>query len=275
MYFSLSENYFVQLLQAIKEHFLAEVAVGDIGEQIRESIAYHEVFHIQIGSLTLPFGDTTVGAWITIVMVFFLAYWMGRRFEKIPRGRQIVTEGFVELFMNLCRNQNMNETQAQQVAPFVGSIAVFLCLTNLSSAFRIVPPAKDPVTPITLAFFTVGYVIFTGIKFVGLKGFWGSLTYPKVALVPFRILDYFIKPISLSLRLFGNIFGAFILMEFIYIIMPAIIPGILGIWFDLADGILQAGVFTYLTVVYIGEIIEGAHHSAEQKSDMGMKTKRA
>ena len=64
------------------------------------------------------------------------------------------------------------------------------------------------------------------IRFVGWKGFWHSLVYPKAMLLPFKILDYLIKPMSLSLRLFGNIFGAFILMEFIYLIIPAILPGV-------------------------------------------------
>ena len=122
-------------------------------------------------------------------------------------------------------------------------------------------------SPVSLALFTVGYVIFTGIRFVGVKGLWGSLTFPMPALLPFKLLDYIIKPISLSLRLFGNIFGAFILMEFVYIIFPAILPGVIGLWFDLADGLLQGVVFAYLTVIYIGEIVEGAAHSEEQKHE--------
>ena len=63
--------------------------------------------------------------------------------------------------------------------------------------------------------------------------------------------------------MFGNIFGSFILMEFIYIIVPAIVPGVVGLWFDLADGILQGVIFAYLTATYVGEVIEGAHMAHE------------
>jgi F-type H+-transporting ATPase subunit a len=102
---------------------------------------------------------------------------------------------------------------------------------------------------------------------VGLKGFWDSLIDPMPAMLPFKILDYLIKPLSLSMRLFGNIFGAFILMEFIYLVVPIIIPGILGIWFDIFDGILQAVIFTYLSTSYIGEILEGAEAAEEKRHE--------
>lgn len=81
----------------------------------------------------------------------------------------------------------------------------------------------------------------------------------------FKILDFIIKPMSLALRLFGNVFGAFILMEFLYILIPAIVPGVFGLWFDIADGLIQAVIFSYLTVLYIGEIVENAEAAKELK----------
>jgi F-type H+-transporting ATPase subunit a len=262
-----AQSYIARLIHAIGNQFLEEIAVADIGEKIRQSIAYHEVFRLHIGSYSFSFSDTTVATWIAMVLIIGFVVWIGRPRRQIPVGRQIISEGIVDLFISLCRHQGMSEKQAGIVAPFVGSMAVFICFTNLTSVFRIIPPARDPVFPITLALLTIIYVLITGIRLVGLKGFWGSLAYPKAALVPFRILDYLIKPISLSLRLFGNVFGAYILMEFIFIILPAILPGILGLWFDIADGILQAGVFSYLTLVYIGEIVEGAKHYEEKKME--------
>jgi F-type H+-transporting ATPase subunit a len=159
----------------------------------------------------------------------------------------------------------MTEAQAEQVVPFVGTIAVFIALTNLSSMLKIAPPAKNPAFPIALALMTIVYVIAVSIHFVGLRGFWLSLIYPRAMMLPFKLLDFLIKPISLSLRLFGNVFGAFILMEFIYLVIPIILPGALGLWFDLADGLLQAVIFTYLTVTYIGEILESAHEAQHER----------
>jgi len=61
------------------------------------------------------------------------------------------------------------------------------------------------------------------------------------------------------------------LMEFIYIIIPVAVPGILGLWFDIIDGVLQAVIFTYLTTTYIGEIIEGGEIAKEKKHERDIK----
>ncbi|MBO4687247.1 MAG: hypothetical protein J5636_01920, partial [Clostridiales bacterium] len=59
----------------------------------------------------------------------------------------------------------------------------------------------------------------------------------------------------------------FILMEFVSIVIPIFLPGVLSLWFDLFDGILQAIVFCYLTTSYIGEAIESAHVMKERKEE--------
>ncbi len=262
MIYLMADNYFLQLIDAIKKEFIAEIQVGNIGEEIAKAIAPQDVFSIPLGTFSISIGQAVVATWIVMVFIAALGFWLGRDFHEIPRRKQVVAEGIVNIFVKLCEDQHMSTKQAEIVAPYVGSMAIFICLANTTSAFKMTPPAKDPIFPIALALFTIAYVIFTGIRFVGIKGFWSSLTYPNAALLPFKILDYIIKPISLSLRLFGNVFGAFILMEFIYIVFPIIVPGVLGLWFDLADGLLQGIVFSYLTIIYIGEIIEGSSESA-------------
>lgn len=265
MFLLMEESYFLQLIHAIGEEFKKEIQVGDIGEEISKAISPKTLFSLDFGSFKIPFSDTIVATWVVMIVIALLGYWLGRNFKQIPKRKQVISEGLANIFCKLCEDQHMSSKQVEIVAPFVGSMAIFICLSNITSVFKMTPPAKDPIFPVALALFTVGYVIFTGIRFVGIKGFWASLKYPNAALVPFKILDYIIKPISLSLRLFGNVFGAFILMEFIYIIIPIIVPGVLGLWFDLADGLLQGVVFSYLTIIYIGEIIEGAEQSSGHK----------
>lgn len=265
MYYFMADSYFIQLIRAIRQTFIDEIKIGDIGVSIRKAIATTEIFSLKTGGISISISEAVVSTWIVMAVITALAIWMGRNHADIPQGKQTISEGIVGIFAKLCEDQGMTPKQVEGVAPYVGSLAIFICLTNTTSIFRMAPPAKDPVFPITLALFTIGYVIFTGIRFVGIKGLWASLTFPQPALFPFKILDYIIKPISLSLRLFGNIFGAFILMEFVYIIFPAVIPGILGLWFDLADGILQGIVFSYLTIIYVGEILAGARESEEKR----------
>ena len=155
----------------------------------------------------------------------------------------------------ICKDYGLNEDQAEKVVPMVGTIGIVLICCNTISFFHLPPPAKNIAFPFAMAVFAIGYVIVTSIRFVGFKGFGRSFVDPMPFMLPFKILDFFIKPISLALRLFGNVFGAFILMEFLGIVIPIVVPGVFSLWFDLMDGILQAVVFSYLTTSYIGEVV--------------------
>jgi len=79
---------------------------------------------------------------------------------------------------------------------------------------------------------------------------------PVPFMLPFNLLEYVTKPLSLCLRLFGNILGAFIIMEIITIILPVFLPPIAGLYFDLFDGLIQAMVFVFLSTLYISEAVE-------------------
>jgi F-type H+-transporting ATPase subunit a len=107
-----------------------------------------------------------------------------------------------------------------------------------------------------MAIMSMCVVLFAGIKYKKMSGWLKSFIEPTPVMLPFKILELFIKPTSLALRLFGNILGAFIVMELIYMALPAIAPAALSLYFDLFDGILQAYVFMFLTSLYIAEALE-------------------
>ena len=264
--FLASSNWFIQFLISFRDQFIESLKIGNIGEDISKAILQQQQY-LYVGKVHVLLTDAVIVTWVAVAIFCALWIWIAAKRERVPSGRQLVSESVVDLFLTLCKSNGMNQKQAESVAPFLGSICFFLIACNLASAFKIAPPAKNIAFPIALALFTVGYVIFTGIRFVGIKGFWASLIDPMPAMLPFKLLDYLIKPMSLSLRLFGNVFGAFILMEFIYIVIPVAVPGILGLWFDIIDGLLQAVIFTYLATTYIGEIIEGAELAEEKKHE--------
>jgi len=259
-------NWFLEYLTALKDKFLETIQIGNIGEEISTAILPKNQY-ILLGNKFFLLPDAVLVTWIAVGLMCLLFVWIAKKRDRIPSGRQLISESLVNLLLSLCKNSGMTDKQAEQVTPFVGTVGLFIVSCNLVSVLEIPPPAKNIAFPVALALTTMTYVIVTGIRFVGIKGFWASLLNPMPAMLPFRILDYMIKPLSLSLRLFGNVFGAFILMEFISIIIPAGLPGLFGLWFDIADGILQAVIFSYLTVTYIGEIIEGAESANEKKQE--------
>lgn len=260
-----ASQWFSSYFSALVDRLIEEIKIGDIGEGISESILQVEQY-FSLGSTRVILTDAVIAIWIAMIPSIIFWIWMASRRERVPKGRQILPEAMVGLLTNLCMNNGMDRKQAAEVTPMVGTIALFLLSCNVVSTFGVRPPAKNIAFPVSMAFFAIIYVIYISIRFVGVKGFFRSLVYPMKAMLPFRILEYIIKPMSLSLRLFGNIFGAFILMEFIRIVVPVILPGILLLWFDIADGILQAVVFTYLTINYIGEVLEGARDEQKEKA---------
>ena len=90
----------------------------------------------------------------------------------------------------------------------------------------------------------------------GGKGFLKSFMEPIPIMLPMNILEVFIRPLSLCMRLFGNILGAFVIMELVKIVAPLLVPIPLSLYFDLFDGFIQAYVFVFLTSLFIKESIE-------------------
>ena len=97
---------------------------------------------------------------------------------------------------------------------------------------------------------------YAGIHAKGTRKWLHSFAEPVAVIAPLNVLEIFIRPLSLCMRLFGNVLGAFVIMELIKIIVPVIIPAVFSVYFDLFDGLLQAYVFVFLTSLYISEEIE-------------------
>ncbi len=266
----LAASWGAQFWEAFKEE-LSEVfgvftGKANIGEEIRGAILQWRGYIPGTGE-RIPITDAIIVTWVAMLVGILLFCWMGGKKERIPTKRQAVMESLINILFGVCKDYGLNEEQSEKVIPMIGSIGIFLISCNVISIFHIPPPAKNIAFPFAMALFAIFYVIFMSIRFVGVKGFFRSFTDPMGFMVPFKIIDFFIKPISLALRLFGNVFGAFILMEFLSIVCPIIAPGAFSLWFDLMDGVLQAVVFCYLTTSYIGEVVESAHATKERNEE--------
>lgn len=75
-------------------------------------------------------------------------------------------------------------------------------------------------------------------------------------MAPLNIMEIGIRPLSLCMRLFGNIFAGFVIMELIKLAVPAIVPIPFSLYFDVFDGMIQAIVFVFLTTLFLAESIE-------------------
>lgn len=247
----------------------------DLGETIRSSISFAPVFYICIGDVTIPVTGAMISLVASVLILIVLAFWLRRGLRKHRiSGKQALTEKLYLIVINLCESFGMNRQQAEIVLPWTLTLGLYIFLNNAIAVIQFPAPAMNPAVPLSFALFAVALVVVMGIRLLGLKGFWYSLINPIPGLLPFNIIDYLIKPVSLALRLFGNVFGGFILLQFVKTVMPLILPSILGLWFDVAAGLLQAVIFMYLTTSYIGEVVEKSNSTAEQIAQKKQSKKR-
>ena len=280
--FLLAGTWFSEFWAAFVEQ-LTERLFGhkDIGEEISEAIMQVQM-SFAAGDNTLIITDAIIVTWIAVViMLIIVAVLLGKpsKDHKLTKGQTILVS-LTELVISTAMSFGMNRKQAEEVAPMVMTFGLVLVACNSISYFHLPPPAKNVAFPVGCAIVAIIYVIVMTFKFIGVKGFWISLTQPVAIMLPFRLLDYVIKPLSLALRLFGNVFAAFVFMEFLSISLPVIVPGIVGLWFDIIDGVIQAVVFAYLTMSYIGENIETyneymEHPEEHQKKKKSKKSKKS
>lgn len=207
------------------------------------------VFTIPLGK-GIPVTDTVVVTWIIMAMLIALMVIFTRRFEEVPRGAQNVVEMIVESLNNLAK-QLIGE-KWQPFAPYFGTVAIFLFVANIIGLIGLKPPTRDISLTAALAIMTIAITIIAHIRYKGFKSWLMSFVKPIPLL---GVLDLFTRPLSLTVRLYGNILAGVIIMELIYRVIPLVIPAALSLYFDLFDGFIQMLIFVFLSMLYVSEAV--------------------
>ena len=141
-------------------------------------------------------------------------------------------------------------------APYFGAIGLYLGLANMIGLFGITPPTKDLNVTAGLALMSCGLIYGSSFRYKGLKGGLHKFLEPTPLLLPINLMEVIIRPLSLCMRLFGNVLGAFIIMELIKLAIPVGLPLAASMYFDVFDGIIQTVVFVFLTAMFTQETME-------------------
>jgi F-type H+-transporting ATPase subunit a len=219
---------------------------------------------------SIDINETILVSWVVMAVLILAALLLTRRLREVPRGGQIFLEWAAEFLNNFSREHFGR--RAQVYGPYIGTVFLFLLLANtipalsplsigllgLEPPFVIRPPTRDINLTAALSLISILLVLFGGLRARGLKGWAKNLFHPVPMMLPFNLLEYIIRPVSLCLRLFGNILGGYIIMLLVELAMPVpvVIPVALSLYFDFFDGLIQAVVFTFLTTLFIGEAVE-------------------
>lgn len=200
--------------------------------------------------------------WIILAVVTVLSLLVTRHLKERPGKFQNVIEMGVEYLDNFFSGI-LGRKKSRKYMYFLGSLFIFIIFANYSGLFPGVGLTKYAKAPTSSLSVTIGLGLMTfvflqvsSIRTLGFKGFLKRFWSPVIILVPLLILDEFIKPASLALRLFGNIFGEESVTEQLYELLPVGAPLIMMI-LSLLFCAIQAVVFTMLTSIYLDEAVEG------------------
>lgn len=245
----------------------------------------------QIGPVAVT--NTMVNAWIAIVILFIFGLFITRSVRLRPGRVQNTAEFFLESLMGYFDQVTGARAKTMRFLPVVGSVFLFILLSNwlglmpgtgsitLGHSPLLRPANTDLNLTVAMAlvsviashlfaFGSIGFFAHAN-KFIQIGTIVKSLKHGPIAiftaLIEFmigilEIIAEFAKVISLSLRLFGNIFAGEVLISVIGGLVAAVVP-MPFMLLELLVGLIQASVFAMLTVVYLtvaGSEPHGAEH---------------
>lgn len=229
---------------------------------------------ISFGDSGIYITENVIWGWIVAILLVVAALWATKRLEKVPAGKQIWVELIVDFVYNMVEGV-MGKKAGKIFAPYMGTIFIFIMTSSMLGLFGFRPVTTDINCTFALALSTFVLVQAAGIGSMGLGGKMRHMAQPMAFMFPIKIIEEVALPISLGFRLFGNILGGMIIMELIYAALGSITAGLIAIpifnfmiplpvnlFFDVFEPVLQAYIFTMLSMVFISQeiVIHNALH---------------
>ena len=208
--------------------------------------------------------DAALMALLLTVVIFVLFRLAARRYDRDRPGK---LQSFLEMLVSFLRglvDEAIGHGSAKAYMTLIGGLFVFIAMGNLFGVFFFLqPPTGSLSTTVALAAVSFLYFNYHGVREHGLGGYLGHFMGPMLMIAPLffviEIIGTFARILSLSLRLFMNIFGEHTTTNVFASLVPIVVP-----WPMMALGIftalLQAYVFALLTAVYVGGAVAHEEH---------------
>ncbi len=228
--------------------------MSNLSEVLAEEMNVQTVFTIPIfGGIAVD--ESCVVTWIIMAVIVLVCFLLTRNLKVTNISRRQAAVEFAVTKLEALVADCVGEA-GERYVPYLITILIYVALADIVGVFGFKPPTKSLNVTAALAIMSIVLVQVAGIRAKGTKGWLKSFKEPVPIVTPFNILDLVTRPLSLCMRLFGNVLGAFVIMEILDVVVPVFVPAICSLYFDFFDGILQAYVFVFLTGMYIKEATE-------------------
>ena len=223
--------------------------------------------------------DSLISTGVAIIVTLAFGFWVASRLHHRTPGKfQMVFEFLIDYTRGLIKDTV--GLDAMFILPLAQTLFFFILVANWIAFL----PLPQPITPANTDFnqtLAMAVVVFVAtqaysIRMRGLGGYFKHFMRPEgvakpiqVAFIPLNVIEELVKPVTLSLRLMGNIFGGIVMLWVLTALLPAVpIPAVpygisavlVIVWkaFDVFFvGTLQAFIFFLLTIIYFGQAREG------------------
>ena len=200
----------------------------------------------------IAISQAVVVTWIIMAIWMVITLFVTRNLKvRNPGKLQVALESCVT-FLNGFVKDNIGE-HWRSFAPYLGTVALYIGLSNVIGIFGLTPPTKNINVTAALALMSMVLIYGAQFRYNGLLGGMKRFAEPMALLVPINLMEVAIRSLALFMRLFGNVLGAFIIMEMLKYLVPAVLPAVFSLYFDLFDGLIQTVVFVFLTTLFAGE----------------------
>lgn len=240
--------------------------------------------------------DHVTYTWLIMIVLTVVAFAASRRLLLVPRGLQNFFEVVLEQFLGLI--DDLIGRDGRRYLPLLATLGIFILIANL---LGLVPGLMSPTASLNttaacaiIVFFTYHWI---GVRKQGpvnyFKHFMGPMVWLAPLMVPIEFISHLARPLSLSLRLFGNMTGGHILLAAMFFLMGLdglfgwalsgsaaglVIGGLGGIFMiafvvgfliplKILVSFIQAFIFVMLSTLYIAGALEEAEHRAEAHAE--------
>ena len=223
-------------------------------ESLMEELNCNVVFTIPLfGGIDVM--ESVVVTWIimAIMIIASLILVHGLKVRNISKKQAALESGMSFIYDFF---EGLLGKEGKAYIPYLITVVIYIGIANMIGLLGFKSPTKDLNVTVSLAVMSIVLVEVAGIRKKGVRGWIKSFAEPIAIIAPINVLELFIRPLSLCMRLFGNVLGAIVVMALIKHLLPLIVPLPFSFYFDIFDGVIQAYVFVFLTSLYIKEAIE-------------------
>ena len=214
------------------------------------------LYSFKIGNFPVIISGSIVTQWVIILILGIGAFLLTKNLQQKPNKKQAALEKIYVTVDSIVTN-TMGE-EYKNFIPYIGSLGVYLLALNFCGLIGIKPPTQDLSVTVGLAITSFITIHYTALKRNGGKGYLKGYCHPFAIMLPINIMERVMLPVSLALRLFGNMLAATVLVDLVYEALAKIsvfaqigAPIIVHGYFDIFDGTIQMVVFSMLTMVQI------------------------